>query len=163
MATVYDCKAKNINHLALYRGSLLAAVLSHRSTIMVKIKQGNCKGELQEKIESKVLSPKILHISLVKWNFVWEILKSAGTYPLGATEVHVTVSRPKLFLTVPLVFLSPSPFPTCSHGLNFIASRNKEALVSTLKSVSHFSDMWIFIDRAWDRERKERDRLSRRQ
>lgn len=92
-----------------------------------------------------------------------EILIVLVFTPTGCYWVHVTFLQLKLFLTVPLVFLDPFPFPTYSHGLNFIASRNKEALVSTLQSVSHFSDTWIFIDRVWDRERKERDRLSRRQ
>lgn len=55
------------------------------------------------------------------------------------------------------------PFPACSQGLNLVASRNEDALVSTLKSVSHLSDKWIFIDRLWDTERKERDCLSSRQ
>ena len=109
-------KAENIYYLALYTRSLLTAAISHRSAITVRKKQDNWIGELQEKIEHKVLSTQIFRILVYenkvfrgKFSKLWYSQSSPHWVLLAPWDISIkkTASHGPFNFSPPL-----HPFPT---------------------------------------------------
>lgn len=103
------CKAPNIFHLARYRRSLMAAVISPRSAITIRIK-------LERGIagENRIQSPESPDFAYLTYEnrILREKFSKCWYLPTRCCWDSCDSFILKLLLTVPLISLYPLPYPT---------------------------------------------------